>query len=592
MKKKLLKIFITVFSVVICVSIFSCSKMFDIEPKSAVSSDQMYRNVYDADAAVIGIYGKFLKVLDRYVILNELRADLSDVTPNSDQFLKQLSTHAVTVDNPYADPRPFYEVILNCNDALKNFNLMQSKFKMSADEYNQRYSDIGALRSWLYLQMGIQYGNIPYVTEPIENYNDLQDETKFPRIGFDQLLDNLIQFTESLPYKMPYPTGSSLLSTYDTYYTEKIFINKNCLLGDLYLWKGNWTQAATAYREVMRIGEIPYVVNPGEQYYEYYKLAYTGNLSGSNWINIFRNPFGERYCNYEIIWNLPYDKNFNPKNPFIDLFSTSGKYLLKPSDLVINNWNSQFRNDNGVLPGTPKDIRGLNLSYRMVGGQPEINKYTYNYSLLQPFETNGKVILYRSANLFLRFSEAANHDGRDRIAYCFLNDGITRNYDNNPSGGNSRDVTNLQQTRFGDPFTGPYETAPYYFDGRVGDFPQYRNTWYRNIGVRSRSSNMNAAVDSTRSFNMTVRPRVLTNRANLTDDMDDLLIAESGLETAFEGNRWGDLLRIALRRQATDPNYLANKIGAKFDAAHSADAATVRAKLSDKANWYLPFRWK
>jgi hypothetical protein len=85
---------------------------------------------------------------------------------------------------------------------------------------------------------------------------------------------------------------------------------------------------------------------------------------------------------------------------------------------------------------------------------------------------------------------------------------------------------------------------------------------------------------------------VLTNRANLTDDMDDLLIAESGLETAFEGNRWGDLLRIALRRQATDPNYLANKIGAKFDAAHSADAAAVRAKLSDKANWYLPFRWK
>jgi hypothetical protein len=51
-------------------------------------------------------------------------------------------------------------------------------------------------------------------------------------------------------------------------------------------------------------------------------------------------------------------------------------------------------------------------------------------------------------------------------------------------------------------------------------------------------------------------------------------------------------LRIALRRKASDPNYLANKIGAKFDAAGSAEAATVRAKLSNEANWYLPFKWK
>src|SRR5450759_4195260 len=200
MKKKLLKIFITVFSVLICLSILSCSKMFDIQPKSAVSADQMYRNVNDADAAVIGIYGKFLNIVDRYVILNELRSDLADVTPNANQYLKQLSTHSVTVDNPYADPRPFYEVILNCNDALKNFDIMRAERKMDEDQYKQRYSDIGALRTWLYLQLGIQYGSIPYITEPFENINDLNDESKYPKISFDVLLDNLILFAEALPY--------------------------------------------------------------------------------------------------------------------------------------------------------------------------------------------------------------------------------------------------------------------------------------------------------------------------------------------------------------------------------------------------------
>jgi hypothetical protein len=321
-------------------------------------------------------------------------------------------------------------------------------------------------------------------------------------------------------------------------------------------------------------------------------LAYTANLNGNSWMNIFSQPFGERYSNYEIMWNIPYDKNFNPKNPFINLFTSAGSYLIKPSDLAINNWNAQFRNDNGALPGTPTDRRGNGLSYKMVNNQPEINKYTSNYNTLLPFETNGKIILYRGANLFLRFAEAANHDGRDRLAYCFLNNGIVANYDPVPGGGNARDVTNIQQTRYPDAFTSPYDVAPYYFDARVGDYPQFRNGWYRNVGVRTRVSTMNVTVDSTRSFNMTVSPRVVTNRANLIYDMDNLLIAESALETAFEGNRWGDLMRIALRRQATDPNYLANKIGAKFDAAHSSEAAAVRARLADKANWYLPFRWK
>jgi len=103
---------------------------------------------------------------------------------------------------------------------------------------------------------------------------------------------------------------------------------------------------------------------------------------------------------------------------------------------------------------------------------------------------------------------------------------------------------------------------------------------------------MNALVDSALYFNMTVRPRLITDEPGLTLVLEDLLIREGALELAFEGNRWSDLLRIALRRQATDPNYLANKIGAKFDASGSPEAAAVRARLADPANWYLPFKLK
>jgi hypothetical protein len=468
---------------------------------------------------------------------------------------------------------------------------MLAERKLDQSQYDQRYSDILALRCWLYLQMGIQYGTIPYITDPIENINDLDDESLYPRVDFNELLNTLITTMESLPYKRPYPTGSTLRTTMDTYSTEKIFINKYTLLGDLYLWRGDYTSAATAYREVHAIGLEPYSIPPvGEQYYEYYMLAYTSSINGGNWINIFRNAFGERYTNYEIMWNIPYDKNFNPKNPFIDLFTTSGKYLIKPSQYAINLWNAQSRNDNGQLPGTPGDRRGNGASYKMVNGNPEINKYTYYYNPLLPFETNSKIILYRGGTMFMRFAEAANLDGRHRIAGALLNEGIRDNWDPVPGGGQSRDVTNIQQTR--DEITLEFEVAPYYFDARMGDFPQYRNGWYRNVGLRTRVGSLNHRVDSVLYFDMTVRPRTYIDEPGLTLAVENFIIEECALELAFEGNRWGDLLRFALRRQATEPNFLADKIGAKFDASGSPEAAAVKARLADPANWYLPFKLK
>jgi len=112
----------------------ACNKVFDIEPQDQLDINQAYQNVYDADAAVVGIYGKFMGLADRYVILNELRGDLLDYTINADEALRQISTHSVTAGNPYANPRPFYEVIINCNDVLENFQVMLREKKMNEAE--------------------------------------------------------------------------------------------------------------------------------------------------------------------------------------------------------------------------------------------------------------------------------------------------------------------------------------------------------------------------------------------------------------------------------------------------------------------------
>ncbi|MDO9153263.1 MAG: RagB/SusD family nutrient uptake outer membrane protein [Paludibacter sp.] len=73
---------------------------------------------------------------------------------------------------------------------------------------------------------------------------------------------------------------------------------------------------------------------------------------------------------------------------------------------------------------------------------------------------------------------------------------------------------------------------------------------------------------------------------NLTPDLvinyvEDLIVNETALECAFEGNRFHDLMRIAIRRN--DNAYLANKVAAK----HSENKEAIRQKLLDRTNWYL-----
>ncbi|MGC4104356.1 hypothetical protein [Ferruginibacter sp.] len=264
------KITMSFFAAGVCIGMASCKKLVEVEPQTSVGVADMYRNVFDADAAVIGIYGKLMKLAKPYVLMNELRADLMDITTNADANLRQLSEHTATVNNPYIDPQPFYEVIVNCNDVLSNFKKMYAQSKLKEAEYTQRYSDIGAIRSWVYLQLGIHYGKIPYITNPLVQVKDLNDSANFPMLTLPVLIDSLVAFTEKLPYTDDYPTGTTLQTVVDGYSTNKFFINKNILLGDLYLWQGQYDKAADRYKRVM---EINGSTGSSTQFYNQYKIS-------------------------------------------------------------------------------------------------------------------------------------------------------------------------------------------------------------------------------------------------------------------------------------------------------------------------------
>jgi starch-binding outer membrane protein, SusD/RagB family len=611
MKKRLL-ICPQIVAIVIAILLGSCKDVFNLEPESSVDKSQMYRNLSDADAAVMGVYAKFLDIADEYVILNELRADLIDVTNNADNYLREINNHAVSAGNTYANPRPFYTVILNCNDVLKNFAKMRQNSLLTEAEYNQRYSDITAVRCWIYLQLAVHFGEVPYVTVPFEKVSDLSDESLYPKVSLTNMIDTLINTMNILPYLDAYPTTASLMGiTSGTYNTTPFFINKRILLGDLNLWKGNYLQAATNYKMVLDL--VPTsdyqkfrmcyadVTTHNDVAIGYWQRYQPNNINGLidsdlyGWRSIFCRTQDRLYY-FEQIWQLFFDPANNKNSPFIELFANygQGKYLLKPSQQVIDYWNSQTQNN-----GFPYDARGV-LSYTTRNGDPIVRKYLYEYDALAPYSKPGRMFLYRAAGLHLHYIEAANRDNKCKLALALLNTGIRHEFSPYWYSGNDTvsNITDLERT------TGAIYgySYPYDFDARVdaGTFNNYRPSgskiiitqypvgikqqWQQNVGVRGRASVKPVLLNMYNPMAITI-----DNTDALKDSIENYVITEDALELAFEGERWSDLLRIAIRRD--DPSFLANKIYDKLKKAGNPNAEAVKEKLNNR-NWFLPFSLK
>ena len=73
--------------------------------------------------------------------------------------------------------------------------------------------------------------------------------------------------------------------------------------------------------------------------------------------------------------------------------------------------------------------------------------------------------------------------------------------------------------------------------------------------------------------------------------VDSLILNESALEFAFEGTRYYDIMRYAMR-QPNPGQVMANIIGARLGEANRGSMAAIAAKLTDQRNWFLNWKGK
>jgi tetratricopeptide (TPR) repeat protein len=480
----------------------SCSEdFFDAKIGDRIFPEQHFNNFIDVQITYFGVNSLMQEILPNYVIVDGLLSDQMEVTQLADVDMKNIYNHNVTMNNPYIDGSGYYKVIISANDALQHIDQVVEKDRNYDTLDNKAYRGAFiAFRSWAYFNYVRLYGEAALIPDEMSSIDETAGLTMVSRTD---MLDTLINHLT--PYLYDEESQIEEVEIFNSIHTK-------ALLGEIYLEKGDYEKAA----ELLK-GAIECYGNESARF----KVDRTYRYED------YKNLFINSYANITAVMAaVPFAFEEGQKDPLEDYFGYNHSYMIAPTDGIINSFNSQIQQTDGI-----GDIyRGLGINYDTVPGTGSKDYYISKYSLDQSVLYSADIIIYRSADIHLLYAEALNRMGETDLALAILNNGLA-------------------------------ELSPR---------PEGFARWGRNMGVRGR-----------------VYLKAQTVPADVADPMlyiEDLIVSERALELAFEGKRWFDLVRIARRRN--DPSYLADKVAAKYSDPEQAES--VRSWLMNESNWYLP----
>ena len=649
----------------------SCEDMLNVD-SDRVEYEFSDWTLNDSVYSVLGILKSVQEVGDRQILINELRADLVSISESKAVIdVQELSRSVFNVEtNKYLDVKGYYSIINNCNIYLARVDtsLEKNNVKLMIPEFVA----VKSIRAWTYLQLAINYNQVPYFTEPILSHSDADKVMNQPMLSRNEIISNLI--TEILPYENPsaFPMpawdndGTVLKFGYGNNGTELetklLFMPVRMLLGEMYLWRGaagDYAKAAKCYYDLITGAGTN---NTAPKYNDHGSAAKYSSKGGKNVNNRFASMFAlKNYSSNKnnILSVIPFASSelqgttsqlsaiFSPQNEVgaAQVFASVGVQALakrqvyryfdgedpdrpdlveysneknyeNPGDLrIAASTYSQMSNDeNETLYGNI--IAKFNLEENIISGSGN----TFH----TPKVPTTLVVLARKEMLYLRFAEALmgmereGYEGAMELAMEVLKVGVKDDYPllQNPvykerpkllANGDTLKMPNIDQIT-GDTlgYTIVKEKYLASFNDSIA-FNFTDATFENNEGIHSRGSG-----DSERNkyyaLNDTCIARYLgtlqeingvativapVTRQDSVNYVADLILDELALEFAWEGTRFGDLVRFSTAMG--DKDVLAKRIaGRAYDNAVSYRSplfeydTELYSKLMNESNWYLP----
>ncbi len=621
------KVVAGVFSLLFPLSTFlftSCEDFFEQESDHVIyAGSEHLNNAVDTLYSVTGILSKLQALGDRTILFGEVRGDLVDVTNIADADLKDLSVFNVGDDNKYNAPRDYYAVINNCNYYIAHAD---TALRNSRNDYifMREYGVVKGIRAWTYLQLALNYGSVPFVTEPILSQEDAEGE--HPRYTLEDIcryfIDDLQKLTGTyVSEAFDITTATPMYGKIQSLDSRFFFFPMSVLLGDLHLWLASSTQSAEEYRQAA-LWYYNYISrrNGSETAYPTGTVRSYWPVGTSNYlmnVNTFSSQFASRNeetyeRESELITvipgdSLPSDKNYSAlRDLFNSTLNNSYQVSLVPSQGLINLSAAQkycnINRDATIATYAPEglsDYRSGDLRLSSVWPQYGNVYVSYGDGDTRRIDNYQYILKYQSRNIhvlrrqmvYLRMAEALNMAGFPRMAFQILatglNDEVMEKYVYpTVSKEDSLKMVNLNMK-----FPASYRL---FTDKHMtGTATDAANT----MGMHSRGSGytpMNAYYQLVDSVPNPADPtkNVAVPIAEQQAFVDSLILNESALEFAFEGTRFYDLMRYAMR-QSNPGAAMVKLITARRGEAKRAEVqGELKKDLSDRTNWYLNWNGK
>ncbi len=546
--KNISKIFLGIMVVLMFTT--SCENFLDPDSDQIEILDgTQLQSPSDTLYTMIGIFNQLENLAERYVILGELRGDLMSITEDASSDIREVYNFNISEDNQYNAKDDYYMVINQCNYLITTIDT--SIVSMGENVMYEEFAAAKAIRAWTYMQLALNYKTVKYYDNAILTIADAEAVEQQADLTLEDIAPDLIN--DLLPWvdvEKPWEQYSGIYPYFGSdINTEDMFLPIRMILGDLYLWTGDYESAARAYYELIIKEEytlddfnLTWEVNGGEFI----------DIEEYNWLEIFSLT-----TNNEKIGVIAGSTENGKGNNLDSIIFYDPEVTV--SDVAIQYWDEQtyyYTNTISKSGDLRKELSyisndGLVFSSTLQDGT--IYKFTSGTS---SDDVAKSITVYRVAQLYLRYAEAVNRAGKPNLAFAVLKNGLN------------------STTLAVDTIVPPSEK---YTDtlGTFVDYVDFTDNFLDDItaGVHGRGcGNTNLA----KSYDI---PKTLGSTQDSIEWVEDQIITELALEMAFEGNRFHDLMRVALRRN--DPSYLAEKVNAKY----SSGAAPVDLTVED--NWYL-----